>query len=53
MAVLVWLIAWVVLHVVLRDRQLEMPRALTIALVLVGLGVLGTFPNFFQAFAAE
>jgi hypothetical protein len=53
MAVLVWLISWVVLHVLLRDRQLEIPRALTIALVLVGLGVLGTFPNFFQAFAAE
>ncbi len=53
MAVLVWLISWAVLHVVLRGRPFEIGRALTIALVLVGLGVLGTFPTFFQAFAAE
>ncbi len=53
MAVLAWLISWAVLHVVLRNRPFETRRALTIALVLVGLGVLGTFPTFFQAFAAE
>jgi hypothetical protein len=53
MAVLVWLVSWAVLHVALRGRPFEIRRALTIALVLVGLGVLGTFPTFFQAFAAE
>ena len=51
MAVLVWLVAWVVLHVVYRDKPFETRRALTISLVLVGLGALGTFPTFFQAFA--
>jgi hypothetical protein len=51
-AVIVWLIAWAVLHVVYRDKQLETRRALSIALVLVGLGALGTFPTFFQAFAS-
>ena len=52
-AVVVWLAAWVVLHVIYRDRPFETRRALTIALVLVALGVIGTFPTFFQAFTPE
>jgi hypothetical protein len=51
-AVLVWLIAWVVLHVIYRHRALESRKALTVALVLIALGVLGTFPIFFQLFAS-
>ena len=50
--VLVWLAAWAVLHLVYRRKQYETRRALTIALVLIGLGVLGTFPTFFQLFGA-
>ena len=53
MAVLIWLVSWAVLHVVYRDKPFETRRALTISLILIGLGVLGTFPTFFQAFAAE
>lgn len=53
MAVLVWLVAWVVLHVVYRTKPYETRRALIIAVVFVGLGVLGTFPTFFQAFAPD
>jgi hypothetical protein len=53
MAVIVWLVSWVILHLVYRNKPLETRRALTIALVLVGLGVVGTFPLFFEAFAAE
>jgi hypothetical protein len=49
-AVVIWLVCWVALHVVYRDRAFETRRALTVALVLLGLGVLGTFP-LFQAFA--
>ena len=52
-AVIVWLVAWAVLHVFYRDKPFETHRALTIALVLIGLGALGTFPTFFQAFASE
>lgn len=48
--VLVWLAAWVVLHLVYRNKPYETRRALTIALILIGLGVVGTFPTFFQAF---
>jgi hypothetical protein len=50
MGVLVWLVAWVVLHLALRSKPYETRRALVISLVLIGLGVLGTFPLFFQAF---
>jgi hypothetical protein len=49
--VLIWLVSWVVLHMVYRDKAFETRRALTVALVLIGLGILGTFPIFFQAFA--
>jgi hypothetical protein len=36
-----------------RERAFETRRALTISLVLIALGLLGTFPEFFQLFAAE
>src|SRR5918994_1680621 len=52
-AVIVWLAAWGALHLVYRNRPLEPRRALTIALVLIALGVLGTFPEFFQLFTAD
>jgi hypothetical protein len=52
-AVVVWLVAWVILHVMYKDKAFESRKALTVALILVALGVLGTFPIFFQAFAAE
>jgi hypothetical protein len=52
-ALLVWLLAWGVLHLAYRERAFETRRALTISLVLIALGLLGTFPEFFQLFAAE
>lgn|SRR5574342_224397 len=51
LAVIIWLVAWLGLHLAYRRTTYETRRALTIALVLVALGVLGTFPTFFQAFA--
>jgi hypothetical protein len=53
LTVIVWLISWVVLHVVYRDKPFETRRAFIISLVLVALGALGTFPTFFQAFASD
>jgi hypothetical protein len=52
-AVVIWLIAWAILHVVYRNKQFETRKALTVALILIALGTLGTFPIFFQAFTAE
>lgn len=53
MTVIVWLMAWAVLHVVYRDKPFETRRAFGIAIALIALGALGTFPTFFQAFASE
>ena len=53
MAVLVWLVAWAVLHVAYRDKPFETRRAFGIAIALIALGALGTFPTFFQMFTAE
>jgi hypothetical protein len=50
LAVIVWLLSWAILHAVYRNRPAETQRALIIALVLIGLGVIGTFPTFFQLF---
>jgi len=50
-AVVVWLIAWAILHVMYRTRVVESRKELAVSLILIGLGVLGTFPVFFQAFA--
>ena len=52
-AVIVWLVAWGVLHAIYREKPFETRRALVIALVLVALGALGTFPTFFQLFTQE
>jgi hypothetical protein len=49
-AVGVWLVAWAVLHVGLRRRRYETRRALVVSLVLIAVGVVGTFPTFFQLF---
>jgi hypothetical protein len=53
MTVIVWLLSWAILYGAYRNRRVETRPALTIALVLIGLGVLGTFPTFFQLFTPE
>ena len=52
-SVIVWLLAWAALHLVYRNRPIETRRALVISLVLIGLGLIGTFPDFFQLFAPD
>jgi hypothetical protein len=51
LAVVVWLLAWAVLYAVLRNKPFETVRAFVISLALIALGILGTFPPFFQLFA--
>lgn len=53
MAVIVWLVAWAILHAVYRAKPFETRQAMLISLALVALGALGTFPTFFQAFAPD
>jgi hypothetical protein len=51
--VIAFFVAWLVLHVSLRNKDVNVLRATTIALFLLGLGLLGTFPPFFEAFTAK
>jgi hypothetical protein len=50
-AVVVWLVTWGVLHLLWRNKQINFARMFIVSLVFVGLGVLGTFPMFFDLFA--
>lgn len=43
-ATLVWLVAWGVLHARWRVREIAPGRVLVLTLILIGVGVLGTFP---------
>lgn len=52
-AVLVWLVSWIVLHSMWRTRNPEIGRLFTWTLVLIALGFLLTFPPIFEAFAGE
>jgi len=51
-AVVVWLLAWVGLHFAFRRHQVDFTRVFVIALILVGLGLVGTFPPFYDLFAS-
>lgn len=51
--VIVFFASWIVLHLIFRGRNVNFARASTIALILLGLGLLGTFPPFFDLFAAS
>jgi len=46
-ALVVWLVAWVVLHARWKDREIaSVGRLVVITMTLIALGVLGTFPPF-------
>lgn len=51
-AVVVWLVAWAILHPLLRRSRLS-SGILIITAILVLIGVAGTFPVIFEAFAPE
>ena len=44
LATIVWLVAWGVLHVRWRSQEIAPGPIYTATLILIGLGVLGTFP---------
>lgn len=49
-AVVVWLLAWALFHVLWGNRQVDFVKVYITTLVLIALGLLGTFPPFFEAF---
>ena len=52
-AVIAYLASWAVLHGLWRRQNPTLRPILIVTAVLIALGVLGMFPTFFQAFAAE
>jgi hypothetical protein len=52
-AVIAYVASWAVLHGLWRRRNPPLRPILIATAVLIALGVLGTFPTFFQAFASE
>jgi hypothetical protein len=51
MAILAFVVSWAILGVLLRGKEVRWSAALTVALVLVGLGFLLTFPPVFEIIA--
>jgi hypothetical protein len=52
-AVIAYLASWAVLHGLWRRQRPPLRPFLIATAVLIVLGILGTFPTFFQAFASE
>jgi hypothetical protein len=52
-AVIVFAASWIGLHLAIGRKNVEFTRYAVIALVLLGLGLLGTFPPFFDLFAPK
>jgi fluoride ion exporter CrcB/FEX len=53
MAVAAWAVAWLVFGLLWRKREIDSRVVIIVSAVLIGLGLLGTFPAFFESFAAE
>jgi hypothetical protein len=52
-AVAGWLVAWAVLSFVMRGKHVNATPFYVATFVLIGLGVLGTFPIFYDLFASK
>ncbi len=50
LAVVSWLAAWAILHRLWTRQQVDFGKVFVATLLLIGLGLLGTFPPFFQLF---
>ena len=50
LATAVWLVAWAMLHFLWRSEQVDFGKIFIVTLVLIALGILGTFPLFFRSF---
>lgn len=50
LAVVTWLVSWGLLHLLWKREQVDFGKVFTASLTLITLGLLGTFPPFFQMF---
>ena len=52
-SVIAWLVAWVVLAVALRGREIHPRTVYWLSGLMIVLGLAGTFPTFFERFTEE
>jgi hypothetical protein len=48
LAMVVWLVAWALLHARWKEREIRMARVTVATVLLVLLGIVGTFPPFWS-----
>jgi hypothetical protein len=49
-AIVVWILSWVILHSSWKNKQVSFASVFTVSIILIVLGLLGTFPPFFDLF---
>ncbi len=52
-AVVVWLLVWIVLHQLWKNREINFRKIFAITMILIVLGFLGGFPPLFEVFFEE
>jgi len=50
MAIVIWILSWIILHSAWKNKQVSFAGVFTASLILIILGLLGTFPPFFDLF---
>lgn len=53
LATTAFLVSWLVAYLPLRGKDVDLSKVTWAMAILVALGLIGTFPPFFQAFASE
>lgn len=51
-AIVIWLVAWAVFHQLWKERQVNFNKVYIATLIMIALGLLGTFPLFYEAFGS-
>ena len=49
-AVIAWLLSWVLLNTIWKGKNVDLRKSFIVTMVLIGLGLIFTFPPVFEAF---
>jgi len=52
LVVVLWLICWFVIHQLWKNKQVNFTNIFVITLIMIALGLIGTFPPFFKLFGS-
>ncbi|MBI4243642.1 MAG: hypothetical protein HY606_06090 [Planctomycetes bacterium] len=50
-AVLAWITSWIILSFLWKNKDVRLQKILIATFIMIGLGLLGTFPPFFEIFS--